>query len=132
MATVRISLNINLGQNTESRVDMNLHLHLLDLFSTSPTKEDFGSSFLPCFAQKSHNGVCKSWRKNAHTKHHILLMRLRAKYGLSCKETATTGIVHAAVSGEQNRNMVGSLKDVGNWQRINRCILSLSHAKGGR
>jgi len=69
--------------------------------------------------------------KNAHTMRHILRIKLRAKYGMLYRETATTGIVHVAVLAERNRNMGALLKGVGIWRNMVAFSLSQSHAKGG-
>lgn len=68
---------------------------------------------------------------NARTERHILLIKLRAKYGMSYREIATTGIVLNAVLAERNKNMGALLRGVGIWRNMVAFSLSRSHAKGG-
>lgn len=69
--------------------------------------------------------------KNAHITRHILLIRLRAKYGMLFRETVITGTVLNAVLAERSRNMGALLKGVGIWRNMVAFYLSQSHAKGG-
>lgn len=69
--------------------------------------------------------------KNADITRHTSLIKLRAKYGVSCKATAITGIVHAAVLAERSRNMGALLKGVGIWRNMVGFSLSQSRARGG-
>jgi len=60
-----------------------------------------------------------------------LLIKLRAKYGMLYRETATTGIAHAAVSGERNRSTAELLKARVAWQKLVKYSSSQSRARGG-
>lgn len=67
--------------------------------------------------------------KNAHIERHTLLIKRRAKYGMSYKGTVTIGTALVAALGERNKNMDASLKAAKRWRQKELSRLSQSLAK---